>query len=365
MNTLEDRYYSRQMLLPEIGSKGQSMLRNARVLVIGAGGLGCPVLEFLARAGVGSIGIVDGDVIDISNLHRQSLYTFKDVDSPKADIATQVLKSTNPYINIKSYSKMLSKDNALDIIDEYDIVVDATDNYPTRYLVNDACVILNKPLVYGAIYRFEGQVSVFNLNSSATYRCLFPNYPKTESETNCATAGVIGILPGIIGLMQANEVIKIILKSDDVLRNRLLNYSAKTGKTSIINLQLDSSFDYSTVLQNGSLEHEYYNQSCKAGKEIDPEILLSAIDQEIYLIDVRNSEELPEFEHETVLSIPLYEIDSVKDLPKADMIVTFCKSGLRSKTAQDFLQSQFPKIEILNLKGGITSEFIELWKQNR
>ncbi len=365
MTVQEEKYYSRQILLPEVGSKGQALLRNARVLVIGAGGLGCPVLEFLARAGVGSLGIVDGDEIDVSNLHRQSLYTFQEVGDRKAKVAKQVLQKINPYISIQSYPEMLTKNNALDIIDAYDIIVDATDNYPTRYLVNDACVILNKPFVYGAIYRFEGQVSVFNYNGSATYRCLFPNYPEAESQTNCATAGVIGILPGIIGLMQANEVIKIILNSEEVLSNRLLSYNAKSGKTSTINLRRDDAFDYSIVKkEDDGLNHTYYNQLCESKKEIDTETLLSMIEKAVCLIDVRMPDETPEFDHSSVVSIPLHEIDTVQELPEADLFVTFCKSGIRSKSAQAMLQSQFPTKEILNLKGGITSELIELWKLN-
>lgn len=363
MNEQEEKYYKRQILLPEIGINGQALLHNASVLVVGAGGLGCPVLDFLARAGIGKIGVVDGDLVEISNLHRQSLYTMSDIGELKVTIAEKALLNTNPFIQIATYSEMLTNQNALSIISQYDIVVDATDNYPTRYLVNDACIVLQKPLIYGAIYRFEGQISVFNYKGGATYRCLFPNYPKSASETNCSTAGVIGVLPGIIGLMQANEVIKIILNSNDVLTNRLLNYSAKTGMTSIINLRRNNNFDYSTLVTNGQLEHNFYAQSCVSLEDICIDELLSTTDLKICFIDVRNPEEEPIFNNNCVILKPLYEIDSLQELPIADLYVTICMSGVRSKSAQKILNRQFPNKKILNLKGGITPEFIELWKK--
>ncbi|TNF01231.1 MAG: dinucleotide-utilizing protein, partial [Bacteroidetes bacterium] len=352
MNEQEEKYYKRQILLPEIGINGQALLHNSSVLIVGAGGLGCPILDFLARAGIGKIGVVDGDIVEISNLHRQSLYTMTDIGELKVNIAQKVLLNINPFIKVETYSEMLTNQNALTIISQYDIVVDATDNYPTRYLVNDACVVLQKPLVYGAIYRFEGQIGVFNYKGGATYRCLFPNYPKAASETNCSTAGVIGVLPGIIGLMQANEVIKIILNSNEVLSNRLLSYSAKTGRTSTINIRRNNSFDYSTLMKNGQLEHNFYAQSCDSLEDIYIDELFSKTDFNICLIDVRDPNEEPIFKHKSVILMPLYEIDSVQELPIADLYVTICMSGVRSKSAQKILNRQFPNKKILNLKGG-------------
>ena len=207
----EKSFYSRQLLLPEIGETGQQKLKQARVLVIGAGGLGCPVLTYLAAAGVGHIGIVDADIIDKTNLHRQVLFGFSQIGMPKVEAAINRLKDLNPYVTLKGFYENLLPENAIEIIKSYDIVVDATDNFPVRYLINDSCVILDKPFVLGSIDRFQGQVSVMNFKdnngvSGPTYRCLFPYPPKPESAPNCSQIGVIGVLPGIIGSFQANEV---------------------------------------------------------------------------------------------------------------------------------------------------------------
>ena len=227
--------YNRQILLHEVGEAGQRKLASAKVLVVGAGGLGCPVLQYLTAAGVGTIGIVEGDFVSESNLHRQILYGPADVGVNKAEVAAHVLKRQNPDVSFSIIADMIIPQNAIDIIQEFDIVVDCTDQIHTRYLLNDACVLLGKPLVYGAIHKFEGQVSVFNHDGGPTYRDLFPKPPKPESTPNCNETGVLGVLPGIIGTLQANEVLKRILGHGDVLSGTIFLFNAKTNLSQLIN----------------------------------------------------------------------------------------------------------------------------------
>src|SRR5258705_2623718 len=234
-SNLYERYH-RQIILPEFGEEGQQKLIFAKVLVIGAGGLGCPALQYLTAAGIGTIGIVDDDVVALNNLHRQVLYSVNDIGLSKAERATQILQQLNPEIKIIAYNERLTTQNALSLIDEFDIIIDGTDNFSTRYMINDACVLLNKPLVYGAISQFEGQVSVFNpqplkgSNEAVNYRDLFPDPPRDGEVLNCAEAGVLGVLPGIIGSMMANETIKLIAGIGELLVNRLLTYNALTNQ---------------------------------------------------------------------------------------------------------------------------------------
>ncbi|MDH5609789.1 MAG: HesA/MoeB/ThiF family protein, partial [Cyclobacteriaceae bacterium] len=230
--------YSRHLLLPEIRQEGQQKLKNSRVLVVGAGGLGVPVLQYLTAAGVGTIGIVDFDTIDLSNLQRQVLYNEAEVGFSKSKTAAQKLARLNSDIQLIPYHLSLTSSNALDLIREYDLVVDGTDNFPTRYLVNDACVLLDKPLVYGSIFRFEGQVSVFNHKGGPNYRDLFPVPPPPELVPNCAEGGVLGVLPGIIGSMQASEAIKIITGIGETLSGRLFLYDSLTFTTRTITIPL-------------------------------------------------------------------------------------------------------------------------------
>ncbi len=224
----ERQQYDRHLVLPEIGEIGQQKLKQAKVLVVGAGGLGCPVLQYLTSAGVGVIGVIDGDEVSISNLQRQILYSVDDVGKSKAEVAKQKLIRQNPFVEIHTFREFLSKENALSIIEKFDIVVDASDNFPTRYLVNDACVLAGKPLVFGSIFKFEGQVSVFNYKGSATYRCLYSNPPQPNEVLNSSEVGVLGVLSGIIGCFQANEVIKIICEIGEILSEKLLVYNALT-----------------------------------------------------------------------------------------------------------------------------------------
>ena len=216
--------YARHMILPEVGPEGQARLKAASVLVVGAGGLGSPLLMYLAAAGVGRIGIVEDDVVDLSNLQRQVLYTTPDVGRPKAEVAAERLARLNPHVTVEVHPQRLTSENALALFADYDLVVDASDNFPTRYLVSDAAVFADKPLVYGAIHRFEGQVAVFHHQGGPCYRCLFPKPPKPGSVPSCAQAGVFGVLPGVIGSLMATEVLKLLLGIGRPLSGRLLLY---------------------------------------------------------------------------------------------------------------------------------------------
>ena len=229
--------YHRQIILPEIGEEGQKKLNAAKVLVIGAGGLGCPVLQYLSGAGIGTIGIIDFDVVETSNLHRQVLYGKNDVGTNKALAAKKRLSDLNPDIVINVYPEKLTVKNALTLFADYDIVIDGSDNFSTRYLVNDACIITGKPLVYGAIFKYQGQVSVFNYNNGPSYRCLFPEPPSAGTVPSCSEIGVIGVLPGIIGSFQANEVLKMILGIGEVLDGKLMMYDSLSTQFSTFSIQ--------------------------------------------------------------------------------------------------------------------------------
>ncbi len=231
--------YSRHITLSEVGLMGQLKISESKVLVIGAGGLGSPLLLYLTAAGVGTIGIVDFDTVSESNLQRQVLFREQDIDKKKAEVAKTLLEARNSEITIHSYPVPLDVSNAIETIQKYDIVVDCTDNFRTRYLINDACVKLNKPFVFAAIYKFEGQLSVFNYHGGPTYRCLFPNPPKAGEVPNCEEAGVLGVLPGVLGMHQANEVLKIILSIGEVLSGQLLSIHLLTNDQTLIRFKKD------------------------------------------------------------------------------------------------------------------------------
>ena len=339
--------YSRQTILPEVGEQGQQKLKNASVLMIGAGGLGCPVLLYLAAAGVGRIGIVDVDKVDITNLHRQVLYTMEDEGKMKAEVAARKLIALNPEINIDVYPLWLSKENVLDIFSSYDIIVDGSDNFATRYLVNDACVMLNKPLVFGSIFKFEGQVSVFNYKNGPTYRCLFPEAPAAGEVPNCSEIGVIGVLPGIIGSLQANEVIKIILEKGDVLSGTLLMYDALSNVFQQLKVTRNPNSSVITTVGD-------YEEVCLTTPDIDKKTFdqWKAKGVVFQLIDVREPNEyaLKNIGGEL---IPLNTLQSHVDRIRMDIpVVIHCQMGGRSKKAADFLYSKGYK-NIFNLKNGL------------
>jgi molybdopterin/thiamine biosynthesis adenylyltransferase/rhodanese-related sulfurtransferase len=355
--------YQRQIQLKEIGLGGQGKIATAKVLVIGAGGLGCPALQYLAAAGVGTIGIVDFDVVEISNLQRQILYSVADLGQSKADTAAHKLRALNPDVKIEVYNVQITNKNALEILENYDIVIDGSDNFATRYLVNDACVILDKPLIYGAVLRFEGQIGVFNLvdpisNNKTNYRDLFPKPPDAASAISCNDVGVLGVIPGIIGTMQATEALKIITASGTPLANKIISYNA-----------LENSFYDIEVFANSMVQTDFpkdkeaflsynYDWFCNSNAHIAT-ISAEEFDQlrkneAITIIDARESGELPIVDEFSFQLIPLIEFENkVSSISTANKIVVFCKSGQRSAKAIKMIKEKYPNCQAFSLKGGI------------
>lgn len=331
--------YNRHITLSEIGQTGQDKISNAKVLVIGAGGLGCPVLQYLTAAGVGTIGIIDFDVVEISNLQRQVLFGTSALGKNKAMAAKQRLEDLNDTIAIVAYPEKLTYKNAINLFNQYDIIVDGTDNFATRYLSNDACLITNKPLVFGSIYKFEGQVSVFNYNNGPSYRCLFPNPPEKDAVPNCSEIGVLGVLPGIIGSMQANEVLKIILNLGDVLSGKLLCFNAQTSKTYILKINRNENSINSVLNDKTNFHNNDADFKCEI--DIDDVSITSILSKEnIQFIDVRETHEQPKVEGLEVTLIPLSDLKN--NLNKIDLKkekYLFCQSGIRSKKAVSLLKA--------------------------
>ena len=330
--------YDRHIRLAEIGSQGQQRLSAAKVMVIGAGGLGCPVLQYLAAAGIGTLGIMDDDVVSISNLQRQILFGTSDLRKSKAMSAKKRLFDLNPEIRINAYNEKLSPKNALERLESYDIIVDGTDNFEARYWINDACILLNKPFVYGAIYKFEGQVAVFNHQKGPSYRCLFPSPPEQASIPNCEEVGVLGVLPGIIGTFQANEVLKIILKIGSPLSGKLLCYNTLTHEQRLIGLSRNEQSIEQVKARNALLETEaawncYPLPTLKFKDAIKKE--------NVQFIDLRESKEQPKLHLKPLLCIPFLELElRMNELSKSAHHVFFCQSGKRSKKAVRLMQER-------------------------
>ncbi|OMP30933.1 HesA/MoeB/ThiF family protein [Mangrovimonas sp. DI 80] len=326
--------YSRQINLPQVGISGQQKLTDAKVLVVGAGGLGCAILPYLTSAGIGTIGIIDGDTVDETNLHRQTLFSEKDINLNKAKTAADHLKKNNSTVSIETYDAFLNGKNALDIIPKYDLVIDASDNLATRYLINDACVLFDKPFVHGSVHQFEGQVSVCNYQNGPTYRCLFPE--ANGNVQNCEEAGVLGTTVGLIGMLQANEAMKLILGIGELLSGKLLVYNTLTSSQHIFSFSkkqepvIDKTF-YSAQYLNSYVR----NQS-----------ITEALQNDITLIDVRETGELPSIEHPNVLKLPLSTLElNLDSLNPENIYAVFCQSGVRSKQAANILkQQQFKSI---------------------
>ena len=338
--------YNRQMILPEIGEAGQHKLSKAKVLVIGAGGLGASILPYLAAAGVGKIGIVDDDVIEISNLHRQVIYKSSAFGKYKAEEAKLMIVELNPLVKVNAITEKLSGKNAISLFESYDIIVDATDNIAIKYLINDACLITNKPMVYGSIFRFQGQVSVFNYQNGPTYRCLYPD--ENTQSASCEDAGVIGITVGIIGMLQANEVIKMILETGEVLSGKILVYNI------LNNEQQKYDFDKNTnvVIDSESFQKKYNNIENQI-EEVLAEDIWSKIDSnEVLLLDVRNHDEEPKMSFKNGIQIPLMNLENeIEKLNPGQEIYIFCQSGIRSKMAVELLKKhQFKNIK--SIAGG-------------
>ena len=360
--------YSRHLLIPEVGLEGQRKLKAASVLVIGTGGLGSPVALYLAAAGVGHIGLVDYDVVDFSNLQRQVIHGTSGLGELKVESARKRMLDINPDIQVDVYNEPFTSENAIRIAQDYDILIDGTDNFPTRYLVNDLCVLTGKANVYGSIFRFDGQVSVFDARYGPCYRCLFPEPPPPGLVPSCAEGGVLGVLPGTIGTLQATEALKLILGIGDLLIGKLMLYNALDMSFDFVNLRKNPNckvcgsnpevtelIDYEAFC--GVPGHDHDEGAVGGGWDIEPIELQERIRQgnHLRLIDVREPHELEISHIEGANLIPLGQLASrLPELDSAEDIVLFCKSGTRSARALELLLSAgFRKVK--NLKGGINA----------
>ncbi len=359
--------YARHLVLPEVGIKGQEKIKQGKVLVVGAGGLGSPALMYLAAAGIGAIGIVDFDNVDETNLQRQIIHSTKEIGNKKTESAKIAISSINPNIKVEAYNEKLTSKNALEIIKKYEVIIDGSDNFPTRYLLNDACVLSKKPLVYGSIFRFEGHASVFNHDDGPCYRCLFPNPPPKDAVPTCAQAGVLGVLPGIIGTIQATEAIKLILGIGETLSGRLLIYDAlsmafkdlKLGKNKNCPVcgespRITELIDYEDFCNAKENEENNLTED-----EISVHQLKKMIDdhEDFILIDVREEPEWDICRINGAKLIPLSQISEgnigdLETIEKDRLIVLHCHTGARSAHALEILKTlRFKKMK--NLVGGI------------
>jgi adenylyltransferase/sulfurtransferase len=360
--------YSRHIILPEVGLDGQKKLKAASVLCIGTGGLGSPLLLYLAAAGIGRIGIVDFDIVDQSNLQRQIIHGQSWVGKPKIESAKNRILEINPYCQVDLFETRLSSENALDIVKDYDVVVDGTDNFPTRYLVNDACVLLNKPNVYGSIFRFEGQATVFNYQEGPNYRDLYPEPPPPGMVPSCAEGGVLGVLPGIIGTIQANETIKVILGTGNTLSGRLLLYNALDMSFRELKLRpnpvrpvIDKLIDYEQFCGIPQAQQEAEQEKAGMAEMTVAELkqILDSGANDVLLLDVRNPNEYEIASIPGAVLVPLPDIengkgvDKVKGLLNGHKLIAHCKMGGRSAKALGILKNH--GIEGINVKGGITA----------
>jgi adenylyltransferase/sulfurtransferase len=366
----EVRRYSRHLIMPEVGVEGQRRLKAARVLCVGAGGLGSPASLYLAAAGVGTLGLIDYDTVDFSNLQRQVLYSTDDVGRPKLQAAADRLHGLNPNIRVVSHETALNSGNAMEIFRHYDVIVDGADNFPTRYLVNDACVLLGKPNVYGSIFRFDGQVSIFATKNGPCYRCLYPEPPPPGLVPSCAEGGVLGVLPGVVGTIQATEAIKLVIGAGDPLIGRLLLFDALQMRFRALKLQKDPECpvcgDHPTVTK--LIDYEVFCGITPAVKaadkgrispelEVGPDELKERLDRgALFLLDVREPREYDIARIDGSVLIPLGELPRrLNELPKgpdAPDIVVYCKSGVRSAKAVNLMREHgFDRVQ--NLRGGI------------
>ncbi|SHO61845.1 ThiF family adenylyltransferase [Algoriphagus zhangzhouensis] len=340
-----DRYL-RQITLPQVGNAGQEKLLKSKVLVIGAGGLGCAVLPYLVAAGIGEVGIVDGDRIEESNLHRQVLYASDKVGNSKAKESAAILQQNNPTIKIQVFEEYLTQKNVAEIISGYDLIIDATDNFFVRYTINDTCVALDKPFIYGSIYQFQGQVSVFNYKGGPTYRDIFPE--KDQKVPNCEEAGVMGTTVGLIGMIQANEAIKILLEIGEVLSGKLLLYD---------------------LLRNEQQVFEFSKVAAPKKPEIEPDFeLLSAeevLQSQKVLLDVREFGEEPEIKHGKHVQIPLSKLDQDWESLKSEQsILVFCQSGIRARRAAKLLfEKGFQNLSLMT-GGAKDLEYLQNHEEN-
>lgn len=368
--------YNRQIILPEIGEEGQKKLKSAKVLLVGTGGLGSPIAMYLAAAGVGNIGIVDFDKVDVSNLHRQVVHRESSVERNKVDSAAEAMNDINPHVNIVKHNIRIDSSNAIDIISKYDIVVDGCDNFPTRYLINDACVMLGKPNVYGSIFKFEGQATIFASNDGPCLRCMFPEPPTPGDMPSCSEIGVLGILPGNIGLIQATEVIKLIVGIGKPLIGRYLLYSA-----------LDMSYNELSITKNPEcpvcgespsikelIDYEEFcgiknnmktmdsKENWENGSNITPGQFKAALDnsEDLFVLDVREEYELKICNLPMAINIPMQDVESdLEKIPKDKKVVVICHHGARSRAITNLLQTHRYEY-VYNLTGGLDRYALEI-----
>lgn len=361
----EKQRYQRQTSLEGFGTEAQQKLKNASVLVIGAGALGCPALNYLAAAGIGHIGIADGDSVSLSNLHRQVLYTTADIGRKKAEVARERLLAINPEISVTVFEEFLDKENVKRLFSPFDIIVDGTDNFPTRYLINDACVLWKKVNVHGSVIRFTGTVSVFNYQDGPNYRDLFPVPPTPEEAPSCAEAGVIGIIPSVIGSLQAMEVLKVVTGIGAPLAGKLLRYDLLTSKQQLLHFEKDPGNVLNTADESfifGTDYHTFCHIKQETMKTINVQELkeLKDTNADFQLIDVREP-----YENEICtldgLLIPMGEVpDNVDKIDKDRQVIVHCRSGKRSATIIDFLEQNHGYTNLYNLEGGILAWAAEI-----
>lgn len=328
--------YDRQIKLSEVGNSGQEKLQDTSVLIVGVGGLGCPAAQYLAGAGIGKIGLMDHDRVSLSNLHRQILFCEGDIGKSKAQVAKEKLEQLNSEIRLVAIEEALTIENAERIFSEYDIILDGTDNFETKYLINDACILTEKPWVYASIYKNEGQLSVFNYQNGPTYRCLFPK--TTRQNISCEATGVLGVTPGIWGMLQATEVLKIILGVGNIFSGKLKIMNILSGSEQILNIQKKPT-EIEKIRENGI---------------IPVKIECRIKDAEQKYLDIREIFEQPKINSENVIQIPMSVLDErLWEIPKEEEILVFCQSGKRSKKVVELLRNEYGFEHLKNVEGGI------------
>lgn len=350
----EKKRYSRHLVLPGFGEEAQEKLKAARVLVIGAGGLGCPALLYLTAAGVGTLGIMDDDTVDVTNLQRQVLFSEENIGRPKAATAAEKLRNNNPHVNFEVFSNRLSRENAMDVIRRFDLVIDGSDNFATRYLINDACVLLKKPFVYGSIFKFEGQVSVFNLGEGPTYRCLFPEPPAPGEVPTCSEIGVLGVLPGVIGSLQACEAIKVITGKGEPLSGTLLIINLFDNNRTAINI--DPVPENKNIKALGKYEEENCDVPGVTHLDLDELKKWRSAGKKFELVDIREDWE---FDEENIggRNIPFHSLPArMAELEQEGPVVFICKRGENSSLAVKLFKEKYPDREVYSISGGIEGD---------
>ncbi len=352
--------FERQVVLPGFGAAAQQKLGESKILVIGAGGLGCPILLYLAAAGVGEIGVVDGDVVSLSNLNRQVLFGVEDVGKSKAELAATILYEKFPNQHVKAISNFITTENALSIISEYDLVIDGSDNFPTRYLVNDACFLMKKPLVFGAIYQHEGQVAVFDASGEnpVTYRDLYPEVPQAFEVPNCNEAGVLGALPSIIGSMMALECIKFITGFAEPLIGKMLIFNSLDYSSYTMQINANPKALNLLPKDEDDFRSKDYQAECGMGAEIEWQNALDFLKNRSgsVLVDVREAHEEPKFDWLDSLQLPLSKFTiGMNQIRPFEEAIVFCQSGVRSQKAVSELQKHFPDKKFYSVRGGLNA----------